>query len=379
MDSEFKVSQQMSKKELIEAYETLLDAYQEKVREAKEAAKRRSEPEKQAATAALAVAKDASVQGVVDTIGQLRGLVSRTLNDLTERMAAAAEKLERLNAAIVLKEARLKDLSDMGEAADALDKLAGAYEERKQAAEADYAKRLAEMEAGWKEKASELEGDYSERKEQLSEEMDRMRVSWKTEQEGQKKAVVEEKAQTKKEREREEAEYLYERDRSRKIEEHQYQEKKTTLDKQLKEQKESATRELDERENAVAGREKDLDDLRKQVDKFPQTLQKEIEQARKEVRLAIEKEAEHAAALVAVERDWEKKVYEQKVQHQDGLIADAHKKNGELRAELTAALTKVQQIADKAVEGASHSRAFQSVNQIALEQARRPEGKSGKE
>jgi len=36
---------------------------------------------------------------------------------------------------------------------------------------------------------------------------------------------------------------------------------------------------------------------------------------------------------------------------------------------------QVQQIADKAIEGASLAKAFQSVNQIAMEQARQPVGK----
>jgi len=48
----------------------------------------------------------------------------------------------------------------------------------------------------------------------------------------------------------------------------------------------------------------------------------------------------------------------------------------QLRTELEAARQQVNQVATKAIEGASISKAFHSVNEIALQQARRPDHKS---
>jgi len=79
-----------------------------------------------------------------------------------------------------------------------------------------------------------------------------------------------------------------------------------------------------------------------------------------------------------LERSWEKKVYEERIKHLESTIAGHEAKIAELKSDLGSAVSRVQQIADKAVEGASLNRAFQSVNQIALEQARRPDQK-GKE
>jgi chromosome segregation ATPase len=378
MSAEFKVNQTMSKKELIDEYNRLLDAYKEKVAEVKEAARRRTETEKQSQTAALHVAREASVQSVVDSVGQLRGLMGKTLNDLTEKMSAAAERLDQLSKAIGLQEARLKELHDIEVAADTFRKLMDVYDQRRNEVEAMFSARTAEMEKAHAARKQAQEEESSARKELLAAEIDQTKAAWKQDQEAVKKALAEEKAQLKKEREREEAEYVYERDRARKIEEHQYLEKKTALEKQLKETKESTLKDLTERESAVAARETELDELNVRVEKFPATLQKEIEAAKKELKAVMDKEAQHQAALAAMERDWERKMHEQNVQRMEEILAGKEKQIAELQAQLTAALKNVQSIADKAVEGASHSRAFQSVNQIALEQARRPDGK-GKE
>jgi len=56
-------------------------------------------------------------------------------------------------------------------------------------------------------------------------------------------------------------------------------------------------------------------------------------------------------------------------------IESQDQKTEQLRLELEAARKQVNQVATKAIEGASVSKAFHSVNEIALEQARRPDGR----
>jgi len=104
----FKLPPTATKAELIEKYNQLLDVYAQKVAEVREASKRRPATEARADVAATEVARGASVDSVLDAVGALRGLVGRTLNDLTDRMAAEAERLEQLRRAADLEAARLE-------------------------------------------------------------------------------------------------------------------------------------------------------------------------------------------------------------------------------------------------------------------------------
>ena len=170
------------------------------------------------------------------------------------------------------------------------------------------------------------------------------------------------------ERDREESEYLYERDRSRKLEEHAYIERKEALEKELEQLQESTRRELAEREAAVKTGE---DELKK--------LNDAIDTARREAATEVTKDCEQKAQLVAVEREGEAKMAAQRIEHLEALIAAQEEKLNHLRSELAGAQKQVNEVAKKAIEGASLTKAFQSVNQIALEQARKPDAKGGEQ
>lgn len=107
-------------------------------------------------------------------------------------------------------------------------------------------------------------------------------------------------------------------------------------------------------------------------------LETAVKEARDEAVAEVRKEMEHKASLSDVEREWERKSLEQTISHLQGVNDSLEKKIRELSAELREARRQVNAIAEKAVEGASISKAFASMNQIALEQARMPE-KSSKE
>lgn len=378
MKESAKISYAMTKKEIIEEYNRLLAEYKKQAQDAREAQKLRAETEKHQDVTALAAAKDASVGAVIEDLGQLRAAVGKTFNDLTEKMSSQADRLEALKRGIELQEARLKELYDIEAAADALNKLIAAYDERKEAAELEYGSRFKELEETHNTRSKALESEFRERKEGLQKEMEEARSQWKSEKEGMAASLAEEKGRQKKEREREEAEYVYQRDRNRKLEEDAYEERKAALEKELKERKEQLEKTLAEREASVASRESELADLNKEVESFPKVLAKEVEQARQAAYSEVKKEMDQNAALMAMERDWERKVYEQKIAHLDSTIASQNKEIEQLKRELASAAKQVNEIAQKAIEGASLGRAFQSVNQIALEQARRQEAKESK-
>jgi len=360
MTQQFKISSGMTKKEIIDKYTALLNAYKGAVQEAKEAEKWRSEAEKQKEAMAIKETREATVESVTENIGKLKGQIKDTLNNLSERLTSKAERLEQINLAISAQKKRLKELYELEEFHDAFSKLTTAYEERRAASEQEYETRL-----------KELEAEYTLRKETLTKEIEETKAAWEEEKKKFEKDFKEQKALTKEQWQREQEEYIYERDRKRRLEENEYKEKMDALEKELLLKKETAEKELEEREAAIRAKETEYQELRRKVEEFPAILQKEIEKAKKQTASEIKTEMNHQIKIMTTEHEWEKKVDEQKIAFLEETVKSQEAKILGLKAEVAQALEHVREIAEKAVEGASHVKAFQSVKEIAMEQAKK--------
>jgi hypothetical protein len=379
MTEEFNISPQMTKKQLIEEYTRLLEGYKQRVEEAGDAEKWRSEAEKYKEAAALKTARGATVEAVIDSVTGLKAQLGKTLIDLTDKMASQAERLEEINTAVGLQEKRLAELYEIEATSDTLAKLIQAYQERKSEAEAEFEAKMNQLERDYQSRFEELQAKYSKLAAELEEDTRQKRSLWVEEKKVFERELAEGKRLARQEWERGQAEYIYDRDRGRKIEEDNYQAKSIALEKELEQKKEQTLKQVEEREASIAGREAEIEDLRRQVKQFPSALQKETENARKEVAAALKQEMEQERRLVTTEREWERKVYEQKINFIENTIASQEQKIQDLKAEIAQAMKQVHQIAEKAIEGASQNRAFSSVKEIALEQARKSESAGKKE
>ena len=97
----FSVSMAMTKKDLIHQYGDLLKEYQEKVRRARDAERQLTEAQRKLNDEALVVAEEASVPGVIDAIGQLRGLITTSLMELGEQLEGQMQRVEAARASAV--------------------------------------------------------------------------------------------------------------------------------------------------------------------------------------------------------------------------------------------------------------------------------------
>ena len=360
MADQFKLPSNITKADLLGKYRELLDAYRSKAREAEKREEERTDADKKADLVAFEMADGASAQAVVEGIGQLRVHVGTVLNDLTAQLTEHAEHLTSLKRAIELREARLEELSDLDVATDTLAKLTRLYDERKQGAEEEFSNRLAAMEA-----------ELVAKREALEQAITQTKASWEEEKARTEKEIADEKAAREKERKREEADFVYDRDRGRKLEEHDYLERKAAQERELEEKKKAAEDDLAIREARVAERETTVDQLQAQVDGFPKELDAEVKRARAEVTAQLKTEADHKLQAVELERQWEMRVADERVQHLKDTIASLEKQKDELQKDLAAAYKQLQTLADKSIQGASMSHAYESVHEIALEQARR--------
>jgi len=361
MAAQFRISPQMTKKEIIEKYTSLLDAYKAEAQKAKETEKWQSEAEKYKEAMALQETQEATVESVTENVGKLKAQIKDTLNDLTEKLTSEAERLEQINMAVSLQEKRLKELYNLEEVSDALSKLTAAYEDRKNAAENEYALRI-----------KQLEDEYEGKRQALEKEINESRAQWEEERNQSEKELKEKKLLAKKAWEREEAEYIYERDRERKLEEDEYNEKKAALEKELRERKEAFEKEITSREDSIRAREAEYEELKKKASEFPSILKTEVAEAKKQTAFEVKKEMDQQIKILTTESNWQKKVFEQKIKFLEEAAESQEAKITELKTEVAGAMNHVHKIAEKAVEGASQVKAFQSVKEIALEQAKSP-------
>jgi len=358
MESPEKVSMSMTKKEIIEEYNYLLDELKEEAAARKEADSRLTELEKKQAREALDAGLETTVGSVLEGTGRLRALVGSTLSGLSDKMSEQAEKLERLNRAVELQESRLKDLHDIEYAVDTMSKLTAAYVEERARAEDEYAVHISKLEEDYATKMEELETAFNDRKTQLERGMEEKQSSW----EAQKERAA-------KERVREQTEYEYDRDRSRRLEEDEYSERRADLGKELRALREEAEKEIAERKAAIGAKEEEFQRMASEIEGFPERLDAAVAQAREQASAEIRTEIGHKAALADAERDWERKSLEQTISHLQEANKSLEKRIQDLASELSAARKQVNIIAEKVVEGASVAKAFGPV----IEQIRTPE------
>ena len=111
-------------------------------------------------------------------------------------------------------------------------------------------------------------------------------------------------------------------------------------------------------------------ELRVKAEVFPAELAKAVEKAKKETTALIEGQAKQKAELLAKEVEGREKVAELKIKTLESAIAKQATQIESLSKQLNNATSQVQNIAIRAIEGASGVKALSAVNEIALEQAK---------
>jgi len=113
--------------------------------------------------------------------------------------------------------------------------------------------------------------------------------------------------------------------------------------------------------------------MAKKVEFFPAELSKAVKEAENAAYKKASEEAKIQAQLIAKENEAETRVAELKIKILETTAKEQEKRLQHLMEELTGANEKVQNIAVKAIEGASGARTLSAVGEIALEQAKKPD------
>jgi hypothetical protein len=324
-----------------------IKAKEEEIPEAKIAA------EKKRQQAVVESASNLDSNNVIRLMADLKIEISNHLDNLAEQLAAKRKNLQEVQEAIQIENRRLSELHDIEIAADTLSLLIRKHEE----------------------KTHVFDEELAERRKVFTEEMEKTKSEWEKKQLEHKETVREQEANVKKDREREQEEYEYELKLSRKRDEDAYKAQQAALQKSLAEQKAAQEKLLSEREAAIAAREKELVELRAQVDSFPVKLAEAERLAKEKATAQAKDQARITAEFKAKEYEGVSELFKQRIQTMENTIKEQSERIASLTVELADSNNKVREIAVRAIEGASGAKALSTVNEIALEQAKRLGGK----
>jgi uncharacterized coiled-coil protein SlyX len=178
----------------------------------------------------------------------------------------------------------------------------------------------------------------------------------------------------KKARDREKEEFTYVFKRDQQSWRDQFNDEKTKLEKEILLKRENAAKELAEREKAVVDREKELAELRAKAAGFPKELETTVAKTVKEATEKLLLEARNKEQLLTKEFEGKQNVLTTRIASLDSVVKEQSEQLARATKQLELAYQKVQEIAEKAIEGSSQSKALAELQRFMAEQNRKGTG-----
>jgi len=278
-----------------------------------------------------------TVEAVVQRISGLGLDIGRALSDVSGKLVEETQLLASVREAVALERKELERLHKIDVAATALDQMVQDYALQKQHLEAE----IAAERAAWEEESARAERERKELEESL-----------------------------KKQRQREIEDYEYKKTLERKKAQDKYDEDVRLAEKKNAEKQEALDKSWKQREAALKEQEEELARLRKESEALPTRLQKEAAAAADQAKRETEARLQQEALVLRKDAESDKRLAELRIKSLEEAGARQQTQIDALEKQLADAKQQVQDIAVKAIEGASGARALSHINQIAMEQAK---------
>jgi hypothetical protein len=341
-----KLSEKNTKQEMLEAYQALAKQLEEK-RAAELAPERRLEERR--AEEAIKVAATVESDGIDREIGDLKAQIGKMLADISDRLASESARFRSIQKAVESKEQELQELYGIEKAAVSLAALI----------EAQNQKRV------------EFETNIADQREELQQEIDAKRSAWEEEKKAHEAESKERDAAEKKTQDRAREDFNYAFKREQQAVKDKLNDEKTALEKEIKLKRETTEKEFAERERVLSERERELAELRAKAAAFPKDLETAITQAVKETTDRLRLEAKSREDIAAKQFEGERNVLAARNESLERANKDLLASSTKLAQQLEGAYQKVQDIAEKTVEGASQSKSLAELQKLLLEQSRK--------
>ena len=278
-----------------------------------------------------------SVDGVVEQISRLGLEISRALSGISEKLVDEVNRLATVRLAADLERQELDRLHKIDVAATALDQLVQEYAKQEDQLEAE----IAAQRSVWEDNVQTAERERKEQEEAL-----------------------------KKQRQREVDEYEYKKNLERKRAQDKYDEELRQQEKKNQERQEALEKAWAQREAAIREQEEELSRLRKEAADFPARLERESQQAAAHAAKDAKQQTDQQALLLKKEAESDGRIAELKIKTLEDLVSRQNAQISDLQKQMDEAKKQVQEIAVRAIEGASGSKMLAHVNEIAMEQAK---------
>jgi len=370
-----KVSTRNTKAEIFNAYQELEAAYNELEKKAAEVAKATSPPSMPEADAAVKtlellpelkvpkteitkrpklqpLSKDgnahAPMEEIINHLRQLGEKFNTALSQLSTNLLVEASRLKEVSTTVEEESTHLGALYGIEIKENSLSDLLKQY--------TDTAEQYQET---LKQKGEEVEKAWLSKKQ-----------AWQTEKEETEQRLQKQQTTDSKNQNREGTEYGYDLTLKRELSEEEYSHQQKQNKQALEELEKTHRKEWQEREKALAEREKQFEEHQTKVDNFSKELETAIKKAKDEGTGIAHHQAKIKADLVAKEFAGEEEVSKLQIRVLEEQVANQTKQIDKLSEQLEAALKQAQELAVKAIEGASSQTSFQALKDIALEQAK---------
>ncbi len=341
-----KRSDKTTKQEMLEAYAAVQTELEEKRSASLNPEKKMEEKRVEEAVRA---ATEISPEGVERGIGNLKSEIGRMLAQLADQLAAETNRFLQVQKAIAAKEKDLQELYGIEKAATSLAALIEAQNQKRR----------------------EFEVELAQQKAELATEIEQTRAEWDKQVKDHELEIKERDALEKKARDREKEDFTYVFKRDQQSQRDHFNDEKAKLEKEILLKREAAAKELAEREKAIVDREKELAELRAKASAFPKELETTVAKAVKEATEKIQLEARNKEQLLGKESEGKQNVLTTRIASLESMVKEQADQLARATKQLELAYQKVQEIAEKAIEGSSQSKAMAELQRFMADQNRK--------
>jgi chromosome segregation ATPase len=273
------------------------------------------------ARAATVVQKttEKTAEATVTSISKMKLQTSEALDEITNQLTARIAEFKEIEEAILAQQAKLHELHDIEIEANSLQALLLAQDE--------------------------------ERK-RFSDEMAAIRFEWSEATKAHQKADTEFKNELAKSRKWEAEQFSYETTKKRKLEDDQIAASRQEHSRHFESVMTTRSNELETRATALAASESELTQLRAQVAGFEAEKEAAVKKAEAIVGSSMKRNYEHSEALAKMKADNEQSLQASKIVDLTKQVESLTALNRELDRKANDAVSKVQTIAERAIDGA---------------------------
>lgn len=296
----------------------------------------------------LAPSNPQKMESIIEGLTQLQLNFGGAISDLSEKLTLEAFKLQEVRLAVTTEVQQLETLHGLQVTEGSLEALIEQYGESFTA----------------------FNEEFNQLHQTVEQELAAAKKAWAKEQEEHRRFIKQRNETLNKTCQRDEKEYTYNLTLERKRFKDEYEQEQKQLYQELEELRQTQQKQWVEREKAIADRETRFAELKAKVEALPKEMEAAIKRAKEEGKGIANHQAKIKADLVAKDVEGNKRTYELRIQSLLDTIHNQEARIQGLSKQLDAALKQVQDLAVKAIEGASNVSSLQAVKEIAIEQAK---------